>query len=208
MIKKIWNKLLSKSADSKQNSYIVAQLNDKIMPIDRGEVYEDPFDEFLKQKGYGAISGGGTLQSKTGEIEYCDVEIELGENEISKQAIVEIIDKLEALGAPKGSKLIIESTGEKIGFGKSEGLAIYLDGINLSDEVYKNSDSEAIAVEIRKLAGIKSDILRYWEGNEETALYFYGESFADMKNAITEFVNTNPECENARIEQIASRRYG
>ena len=203
MIKKTWNKLFSKSVDLKQRNYIVAQLNDKIMPIDRGEVYEDLLDEFLKQKFYGEVSGGGTLQSKSGEIEYCDVEIELRENEITRQAIIEIIDKFESLGAPKGSKLIIESTGEKIEFGKLEGLAVYLDGINLSDEVYKNSDSEAVATEIRKLAGIKSDVLRYWEGNTETALYFYGESFNDMKDAIKDFLGTNPECENARVEQIA-----
>ncbi|MDP9047990.1 MAG: hypothetical protein M3N14_07620 [Bacteroidota bacterium] len=203
MIKKIWNKLFSKSVNSKQPNYIVAQLNDKIMPIDRGEVYEDPLNEFLKQHGYGEVSGGGTLQSKNGEIEYCDVEIELLENEINKQAINEIINKLEMLGAPKGSKLIIESTGEKIAFGKLEGLALYLDGINLSDEVYKNSDSEAVATEIRKLANIKTEILRYWQGNTETGLYFYGESFSDMKNSIADFISANPECENARIERVA-----
>jgi len=173
------------------------------MPIDRGDVYEDPLNEFLKQKWYGAVSGGGTLQGKSGEIEYCDVEIELREKELSRQAIHEIIDKLEACGAPKGSKLIIESTGEKVEFGKLEGLAVYLDGINLSEEVYKNSDSEALATEIRRLANIKSDVLRYWQGNTETALYFYGNSFNEMRDSINDFINSNPECENARIEQIA-----
>jgi hypothetical protein len=203
MIKKIWSILFSTSHHEKPSTYIIAQLNDKIMPIDRGEVYEDPLDKLLKNKGYGEVSGGGTLQSKSGEIEYCDVEIALKKHELSKQEINELIEKLETLGAPKGSKLIIEKTGEHISFGKLEGLAIYLDGINLSDEVYKNSDSGAIASEIKRLANIKTDILRYWEGNTETALYFYGESFIDMKNSIIEFINFNPECENARIEQIA-----
>jgi hypothetical protein len=143
------------------------------------------------------------LQSKTGEIEYCDVEIELRPETINRKTIEEIINKFELLGAPKGSKMIIESTGEQIDFGRLEGMAVYLDGINLSAEVYKNSDSEAIAAEIRKLADIKSDVLRYWEGNTETALYFYGNSFIEMKKSITEFISTNPECENARIEQIA-----
>jgi hypothetical protein len=203
MIKKIWNKLFSQAAPQKESNYIVAQLNDKIMPIDRGDVYEDPLDELLKNKGYGSISGGGTLQSKSGEIEYCDVEIEIIKDDLTKEEISELIETLEALGAPKGSKLIIEKTNEHINFGKLEGLAIYLDGINLSDEVYKNSDSAAIASEIRRLANIKSDVLRYWQGNTETALYFYGESFIDMKNSINEFISSNPECENARVEQIA-----
>ncbi len=148
MIKKTWNKFFTKSNGISQDNYIVAQLNDKIMPIARGEVYEDPLDEFLKLKWYGEVSGGGTLQSKTGEIEYCDVEIKLKDSTINKKAIVEIIEKLEELGAPKGSKLRIENTDEEIMFGKLEGLAVYLDGINLADEVYKNSDPAAIASEI------------------------------------------------------------
>ncbi|MDB4921177.1 hypothetical protein [Mucilaginibacter sp.] len=203
MIKKIWNKLFNKAEEPQPGNYIVAQLNDKLMPIDRGEVYEDPLDEFLKQKWYGEISGGGTLLSKSNEIEYCDVEIKLREKDISRQAIAEIINKLEELGAPKGSKLIIEDTGEKIEFGKLEGLALYLDGVNLSDEVYKNSNPEALILDIKKLTNIESDIVRYWHGNTESGMYFYGESFNGMKDAIANLINSNPECENARVVQIA-----
>ena len=87
MIKKIWNKFFTKSNGISQDNYIIAQLNDKIMPIARGEVYEDPLDEFLKLKWYGEVSGGGTLQSKSGEIEYCDVEIKLKDSTINKKAV-------------------------------------------------------------------------------------------------------------------------
>src|ERR1700753_1456693 len=116
MFRKIWDRLFSKSIDSELSKYIVAQLNDKIMPIDRGDVYEDQLDELLKQKRYGEVSGGGTLQAKSGEIEYCDIEIEISGRTINKQVVQDIINKFEALGAPKGSKLIIESTGETIAF--------------------------------------------------------------------------------------------
>jgi len=178
-------------------------LNDKIMPMDRGDVYEDPLDEFLKSMNYGEVTGGGTMQMENGEIEYCDLEICLNSAQIDDEMIKQIINKLEELGAPKGSTLLVENTQEKIPFGINEGLAIYLDGINLSDEVYKNSDSEAIANEICRLANIESDIIRYWQGNTETALYFYDKSFEKINNSIEHFVKTNPECENARIVQIA-----
>jgi hypothetical protein len=201
MLKKLFKKIFN-SQPEKEN-YIVAQLNDKVMPIDRGEVYEDPLNGFLKMKYYGEVTGGGTLLSKTNEIEHCDIEIKVIDDNFTDQSIKDIIEKLEELGAPKGSKLIIEQTGEKIEFGKLEGLAIYLDGINLSDEVYKNSDSEALANQIRELAGIKSDVVRHHQGNTETALYFYGTSFIAMKNAIADLVNNHPECENARVVQIA-----
>ncbi|MBD1260963.1 hypothetical protein HZY62_10225 [Maribacter polysiphoniae] len=184
-------------------NFIVATLNDKVMPIDRGEIYEDPLNEFLKANGIGEVTGGGTMQLKKGELEYCDVEIQLNSEEINESYISSIIEKLEELGAPKGSKLTIEKTDQKIEFGKKEGLGIYLDGINLSDEVYKTSDSEALAKEIRRLANIEDDTLRYWQGNTETGLYFYGESFEKIKNAIADFVSTHPECENCRIEQVA-----
>ena len=184
-------------------NFVVATLNDKVMPIDRGEIYEDPLDEFLQANGIGEVTGGGTMQLKSGELEYCDVEIQLNSDEIDESQIKVIIEKLEELGAPKGSKLRIEKTEQKIEFGKKEGLGIYLDGINLSDEVYKNSDSEALAIEIRRLAKIEDDTLRYWQGNTETALYFYGDSFEHIKNSIADFVSSNPECENCRIEQVA-----
>ena len=80
---------------------------------------------------------------------------------------------------------------------------MYLDGINLSEEVYKNSDSEALAADIRKLANIKSDVIRYSEGNTETGLYFYGESFEEMKNSISGYISTTPDCEGCRIVQVA-----
>jgi hypothetical protein len=189
--------------DENQGNFIVATLNDKIMPIYRGEVYEDPLDELIRVKGIGEVTGGGTMQHKTGEIDFCDVEIRLGSDYINHDDIKLIINKLEELGAPKGSKLTVEKTGEVIEFGKLEGLGLYLDGINLSDEVYKNSDSEALANEIFRLAGIKSSIIRYWQGNTETGLYFYADSFERINNAISDFVKSHPECDNSRIEQVA-----
>ena len=204
MLKKLFNKLFSKKEESEiTGNYLVATLNDKLMPIDRGDIYEDPLDEFLKLKYYGQVTGGGTGMEENNEIAFCDVEICLNNDEVNDEMIREIITKLEELGAPKGSNLLIEKTGEKIPFGVNEGLGIYLDGINLSEEVYKNSDTGAFADEIIKLANIKSDIIRYWNGDAEVGLYFYGESFTDIKNLIADFVKTSPNCENCRIVQVA-----
>ena len=202
LIKKLFG-INKKEEEEYSGNYIVATLNDKVMPIDRGEIYEDPLDEFIQANGIGEVTGGGTMQLESGELEYCDVEIQLNSDEINENHIKLIIEKLEELGAPKGSKLTIEKTEEQIEFGKKEGLGIYLDGINLSDEVYKNSDSEALANEIRKLASIKDKVIRYWQGNTETGLYFYGESFEKINESIADFVKTHPECENCRIERVA-----
>lgn len=193
----------SAKSDGEVGNFIVATLHDKIMPLDRGEVYSDPLDKILQEKGIGEVTGGGTMQHKTGEIDFCDIEIQLNSENIDKEDINLIINKLEELGAPKGSKLTIEKTDEVIEFGKLEGLGLYLDGINLSDEVYKTSDSEALANEIIRLAEIKSPVIRYWQGNTETGLYFYAEKFENINLAISDFVKSHPECENSRIEQVA-----
>ncbi|MHC4499874.1 MAG: hypothetical protein ACYS21_12260, partial [Planctomycetota bacterium] len=86
---------------------VTAQLNHLLMPLARGERYEDPLHELLAQKGLGEIDGGGTMQSQSGEILYIDVEIILNN---STEGIPFLIEQLEALGAPKGSILRIHDS--------------------------------------------------------------------------------------------------
>ncbi len=182
---------------------VVAFLNDKIMPIDRGEIYEDPLDKFLKENKIGEVLGAGTTQSPSGELDWCNIDIQMYSDKIDKNNVQLIIDKLTELGAPKGSRIVIDKTDERICFGKKEGLGIYLDGINLSKEVYEQYDSNIVLDKIKKLTKDNSNATRYWQGKNETALYFYSDSFDKMKDSIKEFVDEYPLCENARIEQIA-----
>lgn len=185
-------------------TYVVITLNDKIMPLDRCEIYEDPLDEFIQQSGIGEVSGGGTMQLASGEIDFCDVEIQLySNNTIHQEQLIQLQEKLEALGAPKGSYISLERDQQKIMIGQKEGLAIYLDGVNLDNEVYENCDSNVVVDEIRKRINDTSEIVRFWESNTETALYFYSDSFEEMKLAIQDFIETYPLCKNARIERIA-----
>lgn len=195
--------LFKMKKEDPKNIFITVTLNEKVKPIDRGDVYEDPLDDFLKERNVGEVTGGGTLQEKTGEISCCDIQVTLFGDEVDKTVIAEIIDKLEDFGAPKGSKLFIDGSNEEIPFGKKEGLALYLDGQNLPKEVYEQSDINFVLSEIHRLTNTEPDADRFWEGEKETALYFYGQSFEQMKVQISEFVNTYPLCSGARIVQIA-----
>jgi hypothetical protein len=197
MIKNLISRLFKSNRPSSDNNLVVIQLNDKIMPVDRGDVYEDPLDEFLKSANLGEVTGGGTLQKASGEIKHCDLELQIP-GDINPSIL---ISKLEELGAPKGSLLRMISPDRIIEFGKLEGLAIYLDGENLSASVYQNNDVNEVWSELSRLLSIQTQ--RYWEGNAVTAFYFYGESYADMKNLISDFVSNHPLCENAKVEQIA-----
>lgn len=200
----MFNKLFgSKKKKEQLGTFIVIQLNDKIMPIARGEFYEDPLEELLESKQYGEITGGGTMQHESGGIKFCDIEVLLYQGEHHRKAIEEIVMNLEEIGAPKGSHITIGDSDEPIHFGKKEGLAIYLDGVNLPENIYAECDINVVLSELSRLVGYDGDVQRYWEGNTETALYFYGDSFETMKSAIMEFVSTYPLCQNARIVQIA-----
>ena len=166
--------------------FYTLQLNAKLQPFDRHDL-EDIIDEFLSKEDLGETSGGGTLMSKEGEIEYCDIEISLND---TANAVEKLLRKLEDIGIPKGSKLYNENFSQEIG--------------SLPKEVYETSD---INVVFDTVCEILKDILvltSYHEGSKDTALYFYIKgNFAEAKEQIKDFITTYPLCEKCRIVQIA-----
>lgn len=184
--------------------YVTAQLNHLLMPLDRGDRYEDPLNAALKDRGFGETGGGGTAMSEAGQIEYIDVEITLTN---LSEGVPFVIEQLEKFGAPKGSVLIIHDTKppRKISFGKIEGVAIYIDGVNLPDEVYESSDINVIIDDINKKLNGKGSMQGSWEGQKETALYFYGDDAEEMKELISGVMGKYPLLTGARVVTIASK---
>lgn len=190
-----------KKKSAPEPKFIIANLNARTQPIHRGELFEDPLNKIISQKGLGEITGGGTLQAKSGEIENCDIEVQV--NDLTARTIEAIRSSLEGLGAPKGSKLTTEPPTTTIDFGTLEGLAIYLNGTDLEDKVYEESDSNFVYSELDRLTQGKGKVYSYWQGTTETAFYLYGDSFLEMKLLISELVNNYPLCQKCRIEQVA-----
>jgi hypothetical protein len=182
--------------------FAYAQINARLMPLDRGALYEDPLAEAFAENGFGEVTGGGTMQSQEGEIEYCGVDVDLFDLE---QGVPFVCGFLAECGAPKGSKLQYEQDGQKVEvpFGVDEGLALYLNGTDLPDEVYRDCDINELYDEINRLLEGRGAIQGHWQGPTETALYLYGFSAAEMRQLIGEYVATYPLCQKARIVQIA-----
>lgn len=183
---------------------VTAQLNHKLMPLDRGERYEDPLNEELAKRNFGMTDGGGTMMLKSKEIEFIDVEMFL--TQIDK-SIPFVIERLELYGAPKGSKLIVRE-GKKvteIPFGKAEGFGVYLDGVNLPDEVYKTCDVNLVIDKFNELVKGHGNVQSHWQGPTETALYIYGDDAELMKKLITSFLATYPLCKGAKVVTIAPK---
>lgn len=82
--------------------FVFAQINESILQAERAEMYEEPLNEFLQSKNIGEVTGGGSMLSKSKEIEWVGVDIEI----VNPQRNIPIfIKKLKELGAPKGSYL-------------------------------------------------------------------------------------------------------
>ena len=91
--------------------FVYAKILDQVGPIDRGEKYEDPLQEVLDAEALGEITGGGTMQEKSGKILFVGIDIELTDLE---RGIPLIARKLHELGAPPGSTLEYEVDGKKV----------------------------------------------------------------------------------------------
>lgn len=197
----MFGSLFKKKQPPPVGQFLVARLNARLQPVHRGEFFEDPLDAVLKKHSLGEVSGGGTMQTKSGEIEYCDIEIQVSSS--SAEAISLVATTLDQLGAPKGSKLTIETSGEEIAFGDSEGLAVYLNGTDLPAETYRDCDSNHVYAEFGRLLVGEGRVLSYWQGPRESAFYMYGRSVDEMKRRLSEFIASYPLCAQSRMEQIA-----
>ncbi|NBC19875.1 MAG: hypothetical protein GVY06_02315 [Alphaproteobacteria bacterium] len=194
------NRMSRAAAASPQ--YVTARLNSRTQPIDRHKFYETPLQALLESKSIGRVTGGGTqLTDEPAGIACCDLEIEL--NALSAESLAQVIVALDRQGAPKGSKLILEGSGREIPFGRNEGLGLFINGTDLCDEVYENSDLNQVLADCETLLGEEGTYRGYWHGDRETALYFYGSGFEAMHKALKPALASIPLLERARIEQIA-----
>lgn len=180
---------------------VVATLNARLQPADRADI-EGALDAAMAGHGYGVrVVGGGTGLESNGEVSYCDIEIELDHS--SDEMIEVVTGTLQAMLAPKGSRLFIPDQNRTIPFGEVEGLALYLNGTALPDEVYQANDVNHVFDECQRLLEGVGTISSHWQGPEETAFYMYGSSFQAMRERIGRFIEVYPLCQQCRVEQIA-----
>ena len=195
-------RLFGKKPTSKPlKQMLVAQLNAKLQPMDRGEHFEKPLEAVLRKEGWGELDGGGTMQERSGEIAFCDVSVLVDEANDESAAL--LIAALEALGAPKGSRVTASPSSKEYKFGRTEGLAVYLNGTDLPDDVYKECDSNFVVSEFERLLGSEGRVLSHWQGPTETALYIYGSSFQTMQDLLSPFIKSYPLCQKCRVIQTA-----
>lgn len=180
---------------------ITVTLNARLRPMNRGQL-EDAFDDVCKKHGVDAcVVGGGTLLAENGEIEACDIKVQLGD--ASDENVDYLRRVFTRMLAPIGSRIHLPDQDEPIEFGEHQGLALYLHGSDPPDTVYNASDINHVFDECGRLLGDMGMINSHWEGSTETALYMYGKDFEQMHSAIRPFLDSYPLCQQCRVERIA-----
>ena len=178
---------------------LTLQLNARLRPLDRGDIYEDPINAMLEEFCLGETTGGGTSVGGNNEVAYCDIEISISENTPYNLEKLELI--CNNIGIPKGS--FLRSADFKKPIGTLEGLVLYMNGTELADEVYENYDINVVIEKIDELLDSKGAMYSYNENLNDTALYYYGDSYEEMKGSIQSFLDEYPLCQKSRVEQIA-----
>jgi len=180
---------------------LIARLYEHIEPIARGERYEDPLLGALESRGLGSVTGGGSQLNEHGGIEFAEIEIEVANLD---DALAVIVDTLERAGAPEGSELLRDAEVIRQ-FGKQQGVAVYLDGVSLPDDVYANLDFGATVDSLESVAGPAS-YHGFWQGPEETGLFFFGPNAEDMFSRLEQVLRDLPIGQNARVVVRAGKK--
>lgn len=184
-----------------EGEVVIARMNARLQPLDRYDILEEPLGEPLKQRCQGQVTGGGTQLSEDDGIVFCDLEIVVPDT--GDDTITGIIAELEKIGAPKGSRLLLDGETREVPFGRAEGIAVYLNGVDLPDEVYETCDMDEVIENFEKLMDGSGRYWSFWQGERETALFLYGASAARMREQIEPFMASYPLCQKARVERIA-----
>jgi hypothetical protein len=178
---------------------VIARIPEHIEPVDRGQRYEDPLTQALASVDLGMVTGGGTQLTPESEIAHVDLEIALA----NLDSAVDLVKQtLESMGAPVGSQLLFRRKGldEEIPFGVQEGLAIYLDGVSLPNEVYERTNIQEVVQQVAEaVESVGGEWRGSWSGPSETALYQFGPSADAMLDALAPVFESYAICQNARI---------
>lgn len=174
------------------------RLNARLQPEHAQELFVDPLSAWLMEAGQGAVGLAEIGVTPDDEVQYVDLKVAL----LDPEQTGTVVAALEELGAPVGSSVLLSGSPEQP-FGQLQGLGLYLDGVNLADEVYETCDPHEVFEQVgRAIDGI-GDVCSFWQGETETALYLYGPDAAAMEAAIAGFVASYPLCQGARMVRVA-----
>jgi hypothetical protein len=174
--------------------HVTVTINEHVEPIDRFERYEDPLTNTLGERG--EVSGGGSMLNAEREIVFVDIELELADLDGSLDMVRH---KLNEIGVPKGSRLVIEGRPDEP-IGAIETLTVYLDGVGLPHEVYAALDFPAFYGALDMVARAEGGGARsVWGGPTETGVHLAARDAEALRDKLVALWNEHPILQNARL---------
>lgn len=172
-------------------------INARLRPLDRSDRFEDPLQAALDARVPGSkVTGAGTSLTADREPAFSDIDLDIEGD--AGAALRLVIATLEANGAPKGSRARLGDS-EPVAFGVTEGLAVYLNGTDLPDDVYATNDVNDLVSALLDSLGGEGQMQSYWQGPRETALYLYGPSASRMNDLIADVLTHFPLAQGCRV---------
>ena len=93
--------LEAQGGDADPNAeHLYIEIPEAVMPMERGEKYEDPLEETLSEHSLGEVTGGGSMLSSDKAIEYVGIDVTVHD---LKKSLPVIAAKMRELGAPRGT---------------------------------------------------------------------------------------------------------
>lgn len=179
---------------------VTVRIPARLQPAHRDQLIAEPLAELLAH-----LSPGSHLAEKnsiiTAEGEPIETVLELDVDLPDAEKVVAAVLDLET-GVPRGST--VEINDKAATFGELDGLAVYLNGTELGDEVYANSDLQAIVDDLQAHLGQTGQLWSYWQGPTETALYYYGPDAGMIRAALEERSAEHPLMERARYVELVA----
>lgn len=177
---------------------VTVRIPARLQPAHRDELIVTPVRQLLEQISPGTrVAVTETVVNQHGEPLEAVLELEVPLAD-AERVVTAILD-LET-GLPKGS--LVEINGKGATFGELEGLAVYLNGTDLDDEVYAAADLQALVDDLQAHLDRDGQLWSYWQGPTETALYFYGPDAGMIRGAIDGRVHEQPLMERCRMVQL------
>ena len=80
--------------------FLYVKIPAAIMPLERGEQFEDPLADALQRAGVGEVTGGGSMMRSDGTIDYVGIDVDVTD---VKRAVQIIREVMQQQGAPEGT---------------------------------------------------------------------------------------------------------
>ena len=165
---------------------------------DARKVFGEPLKAQLMAASLGTLLGCEPRTRASGAIQ--GVDLSLGLRDCRDSTLATVAGMLEALSAPCGSSIrLVDGLQEPLIFGLTEGLELAVDTPLAPDADARRDLASACKSALEHLG-----VSRGWDQRRnQTVFYFYGESYAEMRESLSRVLKSTDRFADAIIRRMA-----